>query len=171
MLNHFKSSDISILRLFNFNLKCKFLDLIMPAITYIGSFQFSLIFCILAFLYPDTSVNKMGMYCTMVLVLSTISVQFLKRSIIRIRPFEIIDNLNVNKIQIDPFSFPSGHTTAAFSLMITAGKFFPPLLPALFIVAVLVGISRMYIGVHYPSDVAVGAIIGILSSVIVNVIF
>lgn len=66
------------------------------------------------------------------------------------------------------YSFPSGHTAAAFSSMVTL--FFTKkkyAIPGL-ILAVIMGLSRIYVGVHYPSDVLCGAILGSVVAVIVS---
>ena len=69
----------------------------------------------------------------------------------------------------DPNSFPSGHTSAAFS----AGVVWLKILPwrwaraAAIIVAVLMGFSRLYVGVHYPTDVLAGAVLGSLYAALV----
>jgi undecaprenyl-diphosphatase len=62
----------------------------------------------------------------------------------------------------DEFSFPSGHTAAAFVMVSILGSFYPVLLLPLVILASFIGISRVYLGVHYPSDVLAGAILGIV---------
>jgi undecaprenyl-diphosphatase len=104
------------------------------------------------------------------LIISTILVQLLKRRIIRVRPFEVLENLHIKKIQIDPYSFPSGHTAASFSLAISATLLFSTLGLIFLSLAVTVGISRMYLGVHYPSDVAVAVIIAALSAFTANLL-
>jgi undecaprenyl-diphosphatase len=57
-------------------------------------------------------------------------------------------------------SFPSGHTTAAFAFAAVLARERPRHAVAAFVFAALVGLSRIYIGVHYPSDVLAGAILG-----------
>lgn len=108
-----------------------------------------------------------GTKCTVSLILSTITSQIFKKSINRIRPFLIVNNLNIKKIGIDEYSFPSGHTTAAFTICVMLSSFYPPITFLLILLASLVGISRIYLGVHYPSDVFAGAILGTLSSFLV----
>jgi undecaprenyl-diphosphatase len=65
----------------------------------------------------------------------------------------------------DSFSFPSNHAVNTFAVAAAAGAVFPPSLLVLAPVAVMVGLSRVAVGVHYPSDVAAGALLGILIGV------
>jgi undecaprenyl-diphosphatase len=61
-------------------------------------------------------------------------------------------------------SFPSGHTAAAFGGAWLLARHYPRWAPAAYGVAALVGLSRVYLGVHYLSDVAIGAAAGVLLS-------
>ena len=60
----------------------------------------------------------------------------------------------------DRFSFPSGHTMTAFAAASALGGGLPVLLPLLLPAALLIGASRVFLGLHYPSDVLVGALLG-----------
>jgi undecaprenyl-diphosphatase len=60
----------------------------------------------------------------------------------------------------DRFSFPSGHTMTAFAIAFSLGLYYPALLMGLVFCAASVGASRVILGLHYASDVAVGAVIG-----------
>ena len=167
ILNYIQHGDTFLLKTINISLKCKCLDIIMPLVTHLVS-NFSLVtFCILMELNPNYFIRMLGTKCIISLILSTITSQIFKKSINRIRPFLIVNNLNIKKIGIDKYSFPSGHTTAAFTIGVMLSLFCPPITFLLILLASLVGISRIYLGVHYPSDVFAGAILGTLSSLLV----
>ncbi len=85
----------------------------------------------------------------------------LKNSIKRPRPFQKFKNVD-NLIAVpDQFSFPSGHTACSFIMATTLSYFYPFISLYMFFWALMVGLSRVLLGVHYPGDVFVGILIGI----------
>jgi undecaprenyl-diphosphatase len=78
----------------------------------------------------------------------------------RKRPCEIEPHVWAHLLPPDRFSFPSGHTITAFAVAITLGDFYPILLAPLLLCALLIATSRILLGMHFLSDVLVGAIIG-----------
>jgi undecaprenyl-diphosphatase len=108
--------------------------------------------------------HLLGIKYTIAIIFSTTITQIIKRTVNRCRPFLTIKNLNIRKIGIDKYSFPSGHTVSAFTLGAMISLFYPAVTCICILIACLVGISRIYLGVHYPSDVLIGAILGSISS-------
>ena len=96
----------------------------------------------------------------------------LKNSLKRRRPPQAIPYFNSTIIASDEFSFPSGHTSAAFLLAYISWQFFAVLGLILFAWAILVGCSRVLLGVHFPSDIIAGASLGLcIGYSIVNFIY
>lgn len=86
-----------------------------------------------------------------------------KRTFDRQRPFEVDPSIKViGKVPHDP-SYPSGHTSAAYSAATVLSALDPPRAKEYMSVAAQVGASRVYAGVHFPTDVAAGAAIGIVA--------
>jgi undecaprenyl-diphosphatase len=166
LIEYISHRDINILRIINNSWKCKFLDIIMPAMTYLGSFPFMFIFCTGAFLLSSTYLHVMAIKAMISISISTGIGKLLKISVTRLRPFISIPNLNIKKIGIDEYSFPSGHTTGAFSLAVIIALYSPIFGFISIPLAFCVGISRVYIGVHYPTDVIMGIIIGTTCSIL-----
>ena len=78
----------------------------------------------------------------------------------RKRPCEIEPHCWATLLPPDQFSFPSGHTITAFAVSIALGEFYPALLPALLVCAIAIATSRILLGMHFLSDVVVGALLG-----------
>ncbi len=86
--------------------------------------------------------------------------KLLKKLSGRRRPCEIEPHCWATLLPPDQFSFPSGHTITAFAVSIALGEFYPELLPALLFCAISIAVSRILLGMHFLSDVVVGATIG-----------
>lgn len=86
--------------------------------------------------------------------------KILKTRLIRERPFMRHTDIRVATRALDEHSFPSGHTLHAVMFTTIAVGWFPALAAALIPLAVLIGLSRVVLGLHYPSDVVIGALIG-----------
>lgn len=110
--------------------------------------------------------RKIGCIGICALVLSfLVNNVVLKNLVARSRPFDTIKALTPLIPKPTDFSFPSGHTASSFSVACVFYRKLPKKfgIPAL-ILAVLISFSRLYVGVHYPSDVVVGMISGIVIS-------
>lgn len=85
----------------------------------------------------------------------------LKNGFKRNRPQAALQGYNSLVTPSDQFSFPSGHTSAAFMMATMIGFYVPGLLPPLMLWAALVGFSRVVLGVHFPTDTLMGMALGI----------
>lgn len=81
----------------------------------------------------------------------------------RRRPFHRYPGIKNLIVPPDLYSFPSGHTAAATVAVFVFSMNAPALLPIFILFAILVGLSRVYLGVHYLTDVIVGALLALLS--------
>lgn len=85
----------------------------------------------------------------------------LKNSFKRNRPQQAIRNFRSVIVPSDRFSFPSGHTSAAFMVATLVAYFLPMAIPGLYLWAAMVGFSRVVLGVHFPTDTLMGMAIGV----------
>ena len=109
----------------------------------------------------DKQLQKDAVYMVGGFIVSAVVTQAMKKIIKRDRPFLTYDFI-VKRDAGGGYSFPSGHTSAAFCTATSLSLLFPKwyvIAPA-YLYASTVGYSRMYLGVHYPTDVLAGAIVG-----------
>ena len=136
-----------------------------PAVTFIthlgdrGQFWIALALLLLCF----RRARKIGLACCVSMLLGLLLTDgILKHLVARTRPYELIPGLERLIEKQHDFSFPSGHTTNSLACGWVIFRMAPKKLgvPAL-ILAVLIALSRLYVGVHYPTDVLGGTIVGI----------
>ena len=139
------------------SLRSPLMDLFFSAITWLGSIYF-IFFLGLALLYKN---KKAGANFLSGFLVNLAFIILLKQIIFRPRPFEILPGI----IPLDnenSSSFPSGHAADAFFSATFLSKVYKKFSPVFYGAAVLVAFSRIYVGVHYPTDVLFGAIEGFI---------
>lgn len=153
--------DLKFLYLINTKIKSNKLDKFVPLLTNIGSAAFTLIFTSALILIGRSRTKIAGIESLFALITSSIFVTYLKDKFTRPRPYWVIDNVNSFNLNLKDYSFPSGHTTAAFSLATVLSYNFPDFILFFMAIALIVGLSRIYLAVHFPTDVIMGIIIGV----------
>lgn len=113
-------------------------------------------------LTTNDSVMRRNFFCVGASIITTMAITtILKVSINRPRPFVTYPDLE-KETDVGSHSFPSGHTSDAFALATSVSLAYPKwyVIAPLYLWAGSVAYSRMHLGVHYPSDVLAGAVIG-----------
>jgi len=167
------SFDLPILDWIQANLQSGFMDQFMPFITKFGDHgTFWMIVAALLFIFPKTRKTGLGMAFAMMIGLLVCNVT-LKPLVGRIRPYDLqLQEFGIT-IQLlgermHDFSFPSGHTIASFEAAVVLLKNSKKMgIPAM-ILAILISFSRLYLYVHYPTDVIASIILGTLFAFIGN---
>jgi len=165
------SFDLPILDWIQANLQSGFMDKFMPFITIFGDAGIFWMVCsALLLVFPKTRKTGLGMAFAMMIGLVVCNIT-LKPLVARIRPYDLqLQEFGIT-IQLlgekmHDFSFPSGHTIASFEAAVVLLKNSKKMgIPAM-ILAVLISFSRLYLYVHYPTDVLASIILGTLFALI-----
>ncbi len=163
MIDTFLQWDGGILLWIQENLRADWLTPVMQAVTFLGDSGWFWI-ALAAVLCCFRPTRRAAVAAAIALLLSLlVNNLFLKPLVDRTRPYEVVEGLvNLVPPPGDP-SFPSGHAGASFA---ASTAMFPHLKRrwgvCLMVLAVLIALSRLYLGVHFPTDVAAGALIGVV---------
>ena len=147
------SADHDLFRYINEDMESGFLDVTTPVIQRMGDSQFYTAACMLLLAFGDEKMAETGKLASVAFLQAGFVTYGLKRIIGRPRPLN----------EDEKTSFPSGHSTLAFTMATVAGHEYPKLRIPLYFCAFGTAFSRIYLGRHYPSDVITGAIIGTLT--------
>ena len=147
------------------NVRCDALNGAMRFITSLGNAGAVWIALTLALLVFRRT-RRAGACCALALVFSLLLTNVvLKNWVQRARPYLDLEGLNLLIRRPSEFSFPSGHASSSFA----AGWTMLRMLPgkhgvSALVLAILIALSRLYVGVHYPTDVLGGAVVGVIAS-------
>lgn len=162
--------DNYILFFVNKYLQNKYLDKLMPRITNMGNLGIIWIVMAIALLL-DEPYRMVGTVVILTLIISTIVGEgIVKHTVRRVRPCNHENSFNLLISKPMSYSFPSGHTLSSFAVAEVLSMYFGEYKLIFMAMAFLIALSRIYLYVHYPTDVIAGIVIGILCSKLIFMI-
>ena len=123
--------------------------------------QYYLLIPLIAWLLKDADASAFLFAALKAFALELPIYKLIKNTTKRMRPFAALAGVKNRIRPPDRYSFPSGHTAGAFVIAVLGTNFFPLFGVVAFPWAMLVGMSRIYLGVHYPLDVLIGCFVGV----------
>lgn len=152
--------ECHLFRTLNRQFERKRLNAFFRQITNLGGAWYTIAVTLFIVVFAEIPVKMWGVQSAAALTSSHIVVSIIKKLYPRSRPYLALQDTRVPANPLSDHSFPSGHTTAIFSI-ITPFIFHMPILGIiLYPVGLSVGLSRVFLGLHYPSDVLAGSIVG-----------
>lgn len=158
--------DISILLFFQEHIRQEWLTGFVKVITFLGDVGWFWILLGVLLVIPKKTRNIGVVVLLSLLIDALITNVALKNIIARTRPYDMTNAIIPLIPKPHDFSFPSGHTAASFASAFVYYRMAPRKYGiASLVLATMIGLSRLYLGVHYPSDVIGGFLVGLFSSI------
>ena len=167
MLDFLNSLDITLFRFLNGSLSNSVFDFLMPLITDLNKYRIVLVFVGVILLWMLIRGKRHVRIAAVLLIITIVVSDQLSSSVIkywleRPRPCHTLQHVHLLVGCGSGLSFPSSHAVNNFAGALILAFFFPRAKWCFFGFAALVAFSRVYVGVHYPSDIIGGAVIGLL---------
>ena len=169
MYDIFLKTEFNILELIS-SVRCDFLDEIMVFISALadkGAIWIMLSVVLLIF----KKTRRIGICVSLALIINFLLVNVITKPLIhRTRPYDINTDIKLIVPALHDFSFPSGHTSASFSASLALCGYSRKWGIACIVLSFLIAFSRLYLCVHFPTDVLFGCLFGVLSAYIAKFI-
>lgn len=163
MIDFLYSLDLSILYFFNHTLSSGLLDRFFSTITNVNNWYITYIILLGICWTKGGQIGKIAVIGVLLLIIAgdQLGHRVIKEIFQRERPCNVFSDILTPLGCTGSYSFPSNHALNNFAAATFFYRLFPKLKWILFITAFLVALSRLYLGLHYPSDMIGGALIGI----------
>ncbi|MCH7722812.1 MAG: phosphatase PAP2 family protein [Bacteroidetes bacterium] len=160
----FYSIDLTIFYFFNHTISTGFLDRFFSTITNVHNWYIAYVILIGILLFKGGRMGRLAVVGIIVLIIVTdlTGYRVLKELFQRARPCIVLPDVLLPIGCTGTYSFPSNHALNNFAAAAFFTKLFPGYKTVLFVTASLLAISRVYLGLHYPSDIIAGAAIGVV---------
>lgn len=137
------------------------LDTIMFILTDFGGSFFWLLFIIVLWIHGKIKERRFAIFLAITIIASGILGLILKAFLYRPRPYEFLSGINLIGFEEFGSSFPSGHSIRAFAGSTLIFRHYGRMASPLLALSLIVAFSRVYLGVHYPTDTIAGALLGL----------
>ncbi|MDH6603415.1 undecaprenyl-diphosphatase [Bacilli bacterium PM5-9] len=144
---------------------CNRIDILNPvfiSLTYLGELMIIWLIITLILLYKNKQLNLLKVFIPTYLISFIINDVIIKNIIQRPRPFMVHDFIKPLVEMPSSYSMPSGHSASSFVAATLLAYYFPKYKVLFYILACLIAFSRVYVGVHFFSDVVLGALVGFI---------
>ncbi len=147
------------------------LDFVMKYVTHLGDDGiFFIVLTVLLLCFNKT--RLIGVVCATALIFDLLAVNIIIKPLVaRARPFTLRPDLLLLVVKPLDFSFPSGHSAVSFAFAVAIGPYSRKYQHWAFALAAVIAFSRMYLYVHYPSDVLAGITIGIICGYLARLVW
>lgn len=161
-----QNKEIRLFFFINHKLQHSLLQALVNILTHIGGATCTIVTTLSFAVFTHGSLSNAGWRAFAALAGSHLLVAVIKHAYPRLRPYLVLPKTVTGTILLKDHSFPSGHTTAIFASVTPFAVTYPLSGLALYPLAAFVGFSRIYLGLHYPSDCVAGAVIGIAAGLL-----
>ena len=164
--------DIRIFYFLNKELANPVLDFIMPIITNESFIIIPVVLVAVYFMIKGSRNTRMALLCMIIAVrlADFVAYRLIKPFFGRLRPCDVLPHVHI-LVKAGRYSFPSNHAANMMALAVVTAFFYKKYAWIVFVIALIEGFSRVYVGVHYPLDVMNGYILGALSAFLVMAVY